>query len=169
MKDLFGEETVRTLGLYQPFATLMGHGKIETRWVQAGRMAPFPEGTYLLYSTQKAYTDNEFGNIAGEWAADGWELAWQDDTLQLDGYALWVGKLVKRSYLQPNERMNAFVGYPSQYFDGSKYYSFNEKGDPIYLWGLHFENVKRIKPFIFKGKQGVGILTKEQKELIEFV
>ena len=37
------------------------------------------------------------------------------------------------------------------------------------LWGLHFENMRRIKPFPFKGKQGIGFLTKEQKQLIEFV
>jgi len=35
------------------------------------------------------------------------------------------------------------------------------------LWGLHFENVQRIKPFEFKGKQGVGILSDEHKNLIE--
>lgn len=44
---------IRTLGFYQPFGTLMLHGKIETRWVKVGKKPPFPEGKYLFYSTQK--------------------------------------------------------------------------------------------------------------------
>jgi hypothetical protein len=175
MKDLFGEETVRTLGLYQPFATLMGCGKeIETRWVQEGRMAPFPEGTYLLYSTQKAYSMKEFVDVAGFYAQKGYNYASSDETFNVNGCALWVGRLVKRAYLKPDEREKAFVDVYDDYFENGKFthlkeghvFGTFEKSD---LWGLHFEDVKRIKPFVFKGKQGVGILTKEQKELIEFV
>lgn len=35
---------IRTLVIYQPYATLMGHGKLETRWVKHGRKPPFPRG-----------------------------------------------------------------------------------------------------------------------------
>lgn len=177
MKDLFGNQTIRTLGLYQPFATLMGCGKeIETRWVQAGRMAPFPEGYYLLYSTQKAYTQNQFDSIALKYRYKGWNAANSDESIDLNGYALWVGKLVKRALLEPNEREKAFVDVdllcggmftmfkPKWYKEQGRYYDQEYR-----LWGLHFRDVKRIKPFVFKGKQGVGILSEEDKNKIEFV
>ena len=48
-----GAGKIRTLGFYQPFGSLMLHGKIETRWVRKGKKPPFPLGKYIFYTTQK--------------------------------------------------------------------------------------------------------------------
>lgn len=163
---------IRTLGLYQPYATLMLHGKIESRWVVKGKKPPFPIGKYLIYSTKKAYGWEEFKNLATE------ELAWKardlfatyerdSQTHQLNGYAIGIGNLVE------------VCPMPAMWFDDAFYwpdhtqieYSNKEMVEinEYILWALRFENVKRIKPFPFKGKQGVGFLSKEDEAKIEYL
>lgn len=168
MTNLFGEETIRTLGLYQPYATLMLHGKIETRWVDQTKKPPFPKGKYLIYSTKKSYTPQEFKHIAGEHADRAIDLVKDDESL-LNGFGLCIGDLWS---LRPMTTATMHVG-----FVGLKNLpagSLNSIDDFIgidgrILWGLSFTNMRRIKPFPFKGKQGIGFLTAEQKQLIQFV
>jgi len=166
MKNLFGEETIRTIGLYQPYATLMLHGKVETRWVYHTKKAPFPLGKYLIYSTKKAYSGSEFAHIAGDHTVDAIKLVEHDPSINLNGYGLCIGDLVRVVPLNGWEAMiNTFVDPPMRYMTSIEPFTL----DGRVLWGLYFENMRRIKPFPFKGKQGIGFLTAEQKQLIEFV
>jgi hypothetical protein len=172
MKDLFGNEPVRTLGLYQPYATLMLHGKIESRWVQEGKKAPFPLGKYLIYSTKKAYTVREFEHVAGEYSSDAVKLFSGDETLDLYGYALAIGDLVEVKKMGMGEIPKAFIDINlTMLKDAKEGVDLWEEItiDESTLWGLHFKSVKRIKPFPFKGKQGVGFLSTEDQSKIEFV
>jgi hypothetical protein len=168
---------IRTLGLYQPYATLMLHGKIETRWVRDGKKPPFPLSQYLIYSTKKYYTSEEFSNIAGKYASDGRKKIENDPSLSVKwmsknqplninkSWAIAVGTLTEVELFRPQQQPMAFVdtgmpSFPVKHVD--------TKGNLIVLWALIFENVKRIKPFEFThGKQGVGILKDEDRNKIQ--
>ncbi len=143
---------IRTLGFYQPYASLMLHGKVESRWVIKGKKPPFPLGKYLIYSTKKRYSPEGFKDIAGDKAHYALDLLKDEPTASLDGYALAVGDLVEIVPMTPTMELRAFIDTDMRLW---------ESQDPITidgrcLWGLVFDDVKRIKPFPFKGKQGVG-------------
>lgn len=173
MEDLFGHEKVRTIGLYQPYATLMLYGKIESRWVRSGRKAPFPLGKYLIYSTKKAYKDYEFKRLSGETFYEarkcfGFEELIPACTNNLNGFAIAVGDLVEVCPMPIAMLERAFFIPPTSELeydapDGQL------RIDGYTLWALVYNDVKRIKPFPFKGKQGVGILTEAQRKKIEFL
>ncbi len=151
---------IRTLGLYQPFAALMAFGKIETRFVRQGRKPPFPLGKYLIYACRKGYSvlDGDLVNICTPAQADQIEeLLMENDFLFCEfGSALMIGDLV--SIIDPltNVIESTFVDYIPP----------DEKERRV---GLVFENMRRIKPFPFKGKQGIGFLSDEDKAKIEYL
>src|SRR6478609_1851248 len=139
-------EVIRTLGLYQPFAALMAFGKVETRFVKQGRKPPFPLGKYLIYSCKKGYDTLGGGLInictpAQEEKIE--ELLMANDFLFCEfGSALVIGDLVRIIDPLTPDVENTFVDYIPP----------DEKERRV---GLIFENVSRIKPFPFKGKQGI--------------
>lgn len=155
---------IRTLGFYQPFGTLMLHGKIETRWVREGRNPPFPLGKYLFYTTQKSCDDATLLEWCGE------EIMMSivkevlnDETRTLSGYAIAVGDLWKTEQLKKPEEAKSFVK-----FIGNKTFETKEGWDAKTQWGLHFENVKRIEPFKWNfGKQGVGFVPESELNKIK--
>ena len=142
----------RTIGLYQPFASLMLHGKIETRWIREGKKPPFPKGKYLFYSTQKRCDDSTLLSWSGsEKAALIYELMQHEPTVKLGGYAIGIGNLVDVRLLLPNDA-NTFIK-----FVGKKTELIKDEQVTKVQWALFFENVQRIEPFIWvHGKQGVG-------------
>lgn len=144
------DERIRTLGLYQPFGTLMHHGKIETRWVKKGKKPPFPLGLYLIYSTKKMYEAPELYEISGrkgvEWMN---EVLRNDNTIDKCGYALSIGELYQVSKMTRDIELECFVQYRE-----------SETHD---LHALRFKNVKRLEPYQWKyGKQGIGFVPKEE-------
>jgi hypothetical protein len=159
-------EIIRSLGFYQPFGSLMLHGKIETRWVRVGRKPPFPIGKYLLYSTlgscdlkslESWCTDDNMNDI---------DAALRNETTRtFYGYALAVGILKDVSPMVKEQEKECFVEYKGVQIKGDEKKGFH----PYQQNCLYFLNVQRIKPFNFKGKQGVGILTEEQKKQIIYV
>ena len=165
--DLFGYEKIRTLGLYQPFATLMLHGKVETRWVIYGKKAPFPLGMYLIYSCQKAYDMDFIEGLTGKYTREIDELIESNlsgKNCWLTGEAGAIGRLV--SIIDP-----LTPGFKTFVDDGQYEKSEYKRGARVYYRrvGLVFEDVKSIKPFEFKGKQGVGFLDDKYKSQIEFI
>lgn len=166
MADLFGNsnEILRTIGLYQPYASLMLHGKVETRWVRKGKKPPFPLGKYLIYSTQKAATEDEIC----DWSGHGEVMEFLSDTIRQEitvnmrGYGLAIADLVKIEPMARNQEMGCFVKYK-----GEKQKRVNGKLITYTQWCLYFRNVHRITPFEFKhGKQGVGLFPELEKHLI---
>lgn len=159
MIDLSSNEPIRTLGLYQPYAGLMLHGKIETRWVKKDRKPPFPPGIYLIYSTQKAYTRHEFRTIAGQSGFDKAKIHMDfDHKLRLNQYGLMLAVLPEGGVydMTPNDSEAAFVEYCEEQF--------------YRLVCLKFEQQTPIKPFKFeKGKQGIGFLSAEDRNKIQLI
>mgnify|MGYP001036189806 CR=1 FL=1 len=126
-----------------------------TRWVKKGKKPPFPLGKYLIYSTKKAYADYEFKFIAGDEYLNAKKHLINESTVSLNGFALCTGELIELvNATEPESSWEAFVRTFVDY-----------KPDPEYdLWLLRFDNIQRITPVPFKGKQGVGILTNAQKK-----
>lgn len=167
---------IRTLGLYQPFASLMLHGKIETRMVACEwdsatqsvkyRKPPFPLGTYLIYSTKKEYNRTEVKAITGRFYKQALLKLADEPTFNSNdrnGHALCIGNLVEIiDQIQCEFHPETFVDLPIYDFDISNY--------PIARRvGLRFENVKRLKPFPINGKQGIGFLSEADHLKIEFI
>lgn len=147
-------EVIRTLGYYQPFCSLMFHGKKETRWVRKGKKPPFPLGKYLFYSTKKKCES------LLEWC--GLEIMNSirvtldsDDSMYYNGYALGYGVLSNIRLMTKEDEAAAFVKYQGEQVRVDK----NGKEHVYVQWILEFKHVERITPYPFKdGKQGVGIL-----------
>lgn len=161
------DQKIRTLGLYQPFATLMLYGKVETRWVSTGKKPPFPLGRYLIYSTIQCYDYFEaLGMMTDDQSEDAQdcfrkELQVSGGTIDpvskdfITGHAICIGDLIDIidpilpstpktfvKYIEPCSRRRV---------------------------GLVFENMKRLKPFPIKGKQGIGFLSDEDRAKIQIV
>lgn len=160
MLDL--SQPIRTLGLYQPYAGLMLHGKIETRWISGTKKPPFPLGVYLLYSTKKSYDLTWVEGISGEHQYSRiWDMMYgphQKDFYRF-GSALCLAALVK--IIEPLD---------SSYNDRTFVDCSEGHDDPDgRLVGLEFDQVARIEPFQIHGKQGVGFLSDSDRVKIKFV
>lgn len=150
----------------------MLHGKIETRWIRRGRRTPFPNGKYLLYACKREYTSQELSSIAGDQYTRIRNIVQTEQPL---GHAIAVGDLVKKIYILPGMEKETFVDCRETTRIkllpvGTK----DKKGRLIIrvqqvMVGLIFENVRPIKPFPYKGKQGIGFLTEEDKAKIEYL
>ncbi len=155
---------IRTIGLHQPYAGLMLHGKIETRWVIVGKKAPFPIGKYMIYATGTMYTRKQISNVSGDQYDHVLEYAcslFTDPKEFQCSQPLCLADLVLVRDMTELDSKLAFVQYRPPYRD--------DKGKTRRLVALSFTNHQRIEPFPFKGKQGVGFLTAEQKQLIKIV
>lgn len=188
---------IRTLGLYQPYATLMmpPYNKIETRWVKAGKKPPFPLGQYLIYSTKKAYPTKEVKEISGGYYEEvrkniiaesirtspaypnrhGVRWINADGSVEfLNGHALCIGELVELKTYSPVLGIGSFVEmHPDAHYTADFDSNEPDQGefvvDNYVLWCLIFDNMKRIDPFPFKGKQGVGLLSFADREKIKYI
>jgi hypothetical protein len=158
------EGKIRTIGFYQPFCSLMLHGKVETRWVRLGRFAAFPLGTYIGYSTKIGCSIEKMKEWCGDLYDYTCRMLADDATQHMHGYALWIGDLIKIGKMYPYQEKECFVKYDSPQIRKDK------NGQPHEYWQqvMYFENVVPIEPFEFKfGKQGVGIFPDSHKHLIK--
>lgn len=163
----FEKEIIRTLGFYQPFCSLMRHGKIETRWVREGKKPPFPLGKYLLYSTKEPCTDEQLDHWCGSSLyCNLTEALANDTTKELNGYAIAIGQLVNLRHMTRWDDEEAFVRFVGTAARQDK----NGKWHKYIQWCLEFENVQAIEPFPFAfGKQGVGILPESEHSKIKIL
>ncbi len=147
-------EEIRTLGFYQPFCSLMFHGKKETRWVRKGRKPPFPLGEYLLYSTKKPCDNSTLLKWCGPeiMLSITHELV-GDVTRLLNGTAIGIANLTNVRLMTKEDEPLAFVKFIGEKTEKDK------KGNDVtkVQWILEFENAQLFIPFKFEyGKQGVG-------------
>lgn len=134
-KLCFPRDTViRALSIAQPYATLMFHGKIETRsWNTNYR------GLVLICSTQKPCRD--LFQFSGRDQIEQIHQLLDDDTFtDLHGFALGIGELYDVTPMQKEDRQKAFAEYSPR------------------LYCHHYRNVIRIEPFPIKGSQRWVIL-----------
>lgn len=154
-KEQLSIEEVRTLGFYQPFCSLMFHGKKETRWVRKGRKPPFPFGKYLFYSTKKKCENP----ILFQWCGAEIMLSIRqtlegDDRMYFNGYALGTAVLRNIRLMVKEDEPLAFVKFVGERIVKDK------KGNDVtqVQWILEFDPpIYFEQPFPFtEGKQGVG-------------
>lgn len=142
------ENDILALSWKQPFASLMLHGKIETRvWKTNYR------GYVLICASKKSYNVNEIFNICG--GVQYYRIIEKLGSDRFDntnnGYAIAVGKLIDCRPMLKSDEDNCFVLYGSN------------------LWCHIYEDVKPIRPFSFKGHQGWTKLDKETFDKIQYI
>jgi len=138
-------EIVHALSWNQPFASLMLHGKVETR-----RRPTNVRGWVLICAAATSYTFDQVDKISGIEQCDRIDSLLQGDNIEL-GKAIAIGKLVDCRAMTVGDEKRCFVKY--------------QQG----LWCWYFEDVKEIEPFSWKGKQGWSILTEDQKAMIKLI
>lgn len=141
--SIFGKQRLRALWLNNPYAHLMLHGKIETR-----NRPTNVRGPVLICSCKKEYTAMHVLLISG-----GAQLTRIEETLAdlgqpWNGWAICIGNLVDCRPMTPEDENACFV----QYREG--------------LWCWIFEDVRPVKYFEIKGKQGWSYPTIEQQNEI---
>jgi uncharacterized protein DUF4326 len=129
--DLFGNSTteMKALSWKEPFGSLMLHGKIETRtWPTKYR------GLVLMCASKIPYTQKQLTEITDyailhhiNWLINGSEYR--------SGIAFAVGTLVNCRPMRPIDQQQCFVKYRPG------------------LWCHEYRDVRKIKPFDFKGAQ----------------
>jgi len=146
MNNLNTINEVRILTIRQPFASLMLHGKIETRtWstkyrgpvlIHAG-LIPFKWNQVLEYSSTDQF--DEMCDLFRHYNID-----------KYCGHAIAVGNLVDCRSMRKADETKAFVQWSSS------------------LYSFVFEDVKSIVPFQIRGTQGFRRLTPVEIEKIEY-
>jgi hypothetical protein len=149
MKDLFDNEPMRSLSWKEPFASLMLHGKWETRvWPTAYR------GLVLICATQYAYTETNVLAICGADQYNRIRKTLGDNFYKHDtthGKAIAVGRLVGCRKMTDDDEDRCFV---------------QNRTD---LYVHIYEDVKMIKPFAHKGHQGWRTLERQTIKKIQYV
>lgn len=154
MKTLFEEpaqtEIIRALWWKQPFASLMLHGKIETRTYPTN-----VRGKVLICAGKQHYKHGEIDIISGQKVRHEINgiLNTEPSFFNLPkGKAVAIGNLVD-CFPFP------LLGTRREHLTFVKY----KEG----IWCWVFENVQPIEPFEIKGKQGWKILDEETKSKIK--
>ncbi len=153
--DLFPEtidsfHNLRAMCWYQPFGSLMLHGKIETReWNRNFNV----RGKFLIYTAKKPATSQQLQ----DWCTPDNLL---DITLEmenepsrnLNGYAIALADLVDYRIMKPEDERKCFV----KYSDKRKCLIFN--------------NIQRIEPFVWDfGSQGISFVPESEKKKIKIL
>jgi len=142
-------EKVMALSWNQPYASLMLHGKQETR-----SRATNVRGWVLICSCKKAFVPGKIQSISGYMQRNRIEEKFGDDYEKIMhvevGKAIAIGKLVGCRLMTPEDENLCYV----QFKPG------------VGLWVWLFEEVHPIKPFPWQGKQGWKELTLEDKKKI---
>lgn len=140
-------EPIRALWWKQPFGSLMLHDKIETRtWYTGYR------GLVLICTSKASYSQESVESISGPVQFKRViETLKDDDTVDHEGLALAVGRLVDCRPMVKADEDKTFVAYYPE------------------LYCHIYESVTPIKPFSIKGCQGWKKLESDIWNQIEFV
>ena len=145
--DLFGHLAIRALSWKEPYATLMLHGKIETR-----RWATTYRGLVLICASKTPYTYRQTESISGEKQLKRMYALFQFAISPLHcGYAIAIGELVDCRHMRPEDEDKCFVRHYSD------------------LYCHVYANVRPIQPIEWKGSQGWRVLSEEQKARIHLL
>lgn len=141
-------QQIRALTWKEPFASMMLLGKIETRtWPTNFR------GYVLICSSKRDYSIKSILNICGKQFSYAMNVLTQNKInwgLTM-GYAIAIGKLIDCRPMTKDDEEKCFVKYSPNLF-------------------CHvYENVRPIKPIIWKGVQGWKIVSFDIIEKIEFI
>lgn len=140
------DQKLLALSWKQPYAELMLHGKIETRtWQTKYR------GWVLICASKQPYYTDQLRRISG-----GKQMIRMGDFISnenpnYEGKAIAIGRLIDCRQMQKEDEDKCFVEfYPD-------------------LFCHVYDNVKAIKPIIWKGSQGWKEVTADIKRTIAFL
>lgn len=164
-------EDILALSWKQPYGDMMPHGKIETRtWSTKYR------GKVLICASQAPYNYKTVLAISGHMQAERMSVRLKfrlrDNDLKHrlnNGKAIAVGDLVGCREMRPEDEDKCFVEYREPWMEERKRKNGTTVMVQVKLYCLFFENVRRIKPFPFKGAQKWAKVTEEQKKMIEYI
>lgn len=163
-------EIIRALWLKQPFASLMLHGKIETR--------TYPtkvRGKVLLCSCKQPFDYKKVIEISRE------QVGRINDALQVHystlplGVAICVANLVSCHPMRLLNEDKCFVKFHEPWVEvrtKKKFSKTTGKWELVEekiikrLWCWIFDDVQAVEPFELDGKQGWAILDEETKDKI---
>lgn len=131
-------EVLRSLTWNEPYATLMLHGKQETR-----TRATNVRSWVLICAAKKMYDTGTIRFISGGtqvWRIN--ECLQNEDIAKTCGHAIAIGYLHDCTPMKITDEDATFVEFDHNF--------------PRYVW--HFKHVYRIKPIPWRGKQGWGIV-----------
>lgn len=141
------ELLVRALSWKQPFASLMLHGKIETRtWNTNYR------GQVLICSSKRIYSPIEIISLSSTANMHDIRRYLQNEpTKDLLGQAIAIATLTDCRPMKPEDEESAFVKYRPD------------------LFSHIYTDVKRIAPFPWKGQIGFSAVPAEVLDKIQFL
>lgn len=154
LEEILSTAPMRALSWKQPYGSAMLHGKIETR-----KRDTIYRGLVLICLSKMPYNEDVARRISGNGLFAEMCLKLKDEpTLDMDGHAIAVGRLVKS---QSPLLMSA-----SEYADAALK-TFVQ--DDTFLWFHFYEDVTRIKPFPWKGSQGWRTVPSDIRNKIELL
>jgi hypothetical protein len=152
-EELQSGAPLKALSWREPYASMMLHGKIETRsWPTKYR------GLVLICASKKRYSPDSLYGISNY--AQRSKMAWilgkvgsfafvYDNMFNL-GHAIAIGRLIASRPMTWEDKEKAFVKYRAD------------------LWCHVYEDVTLIEPFPWKGKQGWSNVSQEIINQIKF-
>lgn len=151
MTDLFGNKEMKALSWKEPFATLMLHGKIETRtWPTDYR------GLVLICASKAKYTVSKLEEIVDNSPLLLYSICkvLSENHYDSCGNAIAVGNLVDCRTMQPEDESACFVKYKEPWTEEKKLKDGRIKVVHKRLWCHVYENVRDIEPIPFIGQLG---------------
>jgi hypothetical protein len=147
-EELQSGATLRALSWKEPYASMMLHGKIETRtWDTKVR------GLVLICSSKRDYSMDSIKKISGwnQFNRINAKLTFNHINWNLTkGNAIAIGRLVNCRPMTLRDEDKTFVTLR------------------FGLWCHIYEEVTAIEPFLWKGKQGWSIVPQDIINLIKF-
>lgn len=159
---------LRSLSWKEPFASLMLHGKVETRtWSTKYR------GLVLICASKVSYTFTQAIEICGDEQMSRMLMVLEEekdfDPTFIFGHAIAVGELVDCRPMEKTDEDKCFVQYSAPWLVARKGKGLYPDAIPKQLWCHVYENVRAIKPIPWKGTQGWKILDPKFQEQIEYI
>jgi hypothetical protein len=152
-EELLSGAPLRALSWKEPYATMMLHGKIETRsWPTKVR------GLVLICASQQRYTPEKIDNISNyrQRTSMTWKIgkvgsfAFINDSMFHLGHAIAIGRLIDCRLMEPEDQDKTYVYWRPD------------------LWCHIYEEVTAIEPFPWKGAQKWSIVSPEVIKQIKF-
>lgn len=145
--EKYPDQGVRALSWKQPYASMMLHGKAETRtWNSKYR------GWVLICASQQPYSVRDIRKISGDWQYSRIEnilINEQKYGVLPTGHAIAVGYLSATKYMGDHYT-------DKQMIEDKTFVNYSEN-----LWIHEYMDVQPIAPFYYKGSQGWKNLDQE--------
>jgi len=164
--ELFTNEVIRGLWLKQPFASLMLHGKIETR--------TYPtkvRGNVLICATKEPYDFEKVISISGYQTHDKIKEVFGHTKHTMlsqlflpNGCPIAIGNLIDCRPMTKQDEDKCFVRFREPWVELTQTKTLHKR---LYCW--IFADVQKVEPFEIKGKQGWAILDEETKAKIKII